>query len=207
MSLLAHTIKSLMEKCGLNESQLSRKTGIGQPVIHRMASGHTTNPKIETLRPIAHFFGINIDQLIGDEPIHSQKNALRSIPLLKINGTIEWPTQHHMPHHVTSHLSIDMPTAPNAFAIILKDATMQPRFPEHTLVILEPTSIASNNDFVLAQLKSSGIVTFKQLIMDGTQKLLKPLNRDFNITPMHDNDTIIGKLIQARINPTQEHQH
>lgn len=66
---LATILKELLQKNKISESELARKTGVCQPVIHRMASGETDNPKIKTLLPIARYFDISIDELIGDKPL------------------------------------------------------------------------------------------------------------------------------------------
>jgi transcriptional regulator with XRE-family HTH domain len=49
----------------LTASELSRKTGIAQPVIYRLVTGGTENPQILTLKPIADFFKVSIEQLLG----------------------------------------------------------------------------------------------------------------------------------------------
>src|SRR5439155_6774459 len=85
---------------GINESELARRTGIGQPVVHRICSGETDNPKVATLSPIANFFAISISQLIGDEPLSTDRipgtfnpdaQGWRQIPLLDWEQIIAWP--------------------------------------------------------------------------------------------------------------------
>ncbi len=56
-------------KCLMQQAELAERTGIGQPVVHRIASGETHNPKLGTLRPLARYFGISIDTLIGEAPM------------------------------------------------------------------------------------------------------------------------------------------
>lgn len=73
MSKLAQILKLLMAEQGLSESELARRTGIGQPVVHRMASGETDNPKVATLSPVANYFALSISQLIGDEALPSDR--------------------------------------------------------------------------------------------------------------------------------------
>ena len=73
MENLATVLSHLMSKNGLTSSELARKTGIAQPVIYRLMSGNTENPQILTLRPIADYFGISIDQLLGLSALSNQK--------------------------------------------------------------------------------------------------------------------------------------
>ena len=93
-------LKGLMAELGINESELARRTGIGQPVVHRICSGETDNPKVATLSPIATFFAISISQLIGDEPLSTDRipgtfnpdaQGWRQIPLLDWEQILVWP--------------------------------------------------------------------------------------------------------------------
>lgn len=69
MKQLSLVLSQLMAKRDIKSAELARKTGIGQPVIHRLMTGVTDNPQIQTLIPIAKFFGISVDQLMGVSPL------------------------------------------------------------------------------------------------------------------------------------------
>ena len=73
MENLSTVLTHLMSKNGLTSSELARKTGVAQPVIYRLMSGNTENPQILTLRPIADYFGISIEQLLGLSSLNNQK--------------------------------------------------------------------------------------------------------------------------------------
>lgn len=70
---LSGTLSLLMSEKGIKSAELARKTGIGQPVIYRLMTGTTDNPQIQTLKPIADFFEVSIDQLLGLSPLTNQK--------------------------------------------------------------------------------------------------------------------------------------
>lgn len=73
MENLSAVLTYLMFKNGLTSSELARKTGVAQPVIYRLMSGNTENPQILTLKPVADYFGISIEQLLGSSPLNNQK--------------------------------------------------------------------------------------------------------------------------------------
>ncbi len=73
MENLSNILSHLMAKTGIKSAELARKTGIGQPVVYRLMTGTTENPQILTLKPIADFFGVSIDQLIGLTSLENQK--------------------------------------------------------------------------------------------------------------------------------------
>ena len=72
-STLSEVLTHLVSKKGLTSSELARQTGIAQPVIHRLMTGATENPQILTLKPIADYFQISIDQLLGSTSLTGQK--------------------------------------------------------------------------------------------------------------------------------------
>ena len=62
---IGNTLAKLMKERRLTSSALARLTGVAQPVIYRIASGESDNPKIATLLPLANYFEVSIDALIG----------------------------------------------------------------------------------------------------------------------------------------------
>lgn len=201
---LAITLKTLLDKSRLSESELARRTGICQPVIHRMASGETDNPKIETLRPIAKFFAITLDQLIGDEPLISKfpnshvEQALAAVPLITLEEAISWPPKSEKAS-ISQYVPTDITISPHAYAIKLKNSTMYPMFPDGTLLIIEPNIAYQHKDFVIAQIQNEQQATFKQLLVDGKEHYLKSVNNDYQPYQLTKKDKILGIMLQARI--------
>jgi transcriptional regulator with XRE-family HTH domain len=69
MDNLTNVLTHLMSKNKISSSELARQTGVAQPVIYRLMSGGTENPQILTLKPIADYFSLSIDQLMGYKPL------------------------------------------------------------------------------------------------------------------------------------------
>jgi SOS-response transcriptional repressor LexA len=201
---LAATLKYLLQNSNLSESELARQTGVCQPVIHRLASGETDNPKIDSLRPIAKFFSISVDQLIGDLPISSEgtvfhvEQELFNLPLITLNQAISWP-QKRNEFSITTHVQTDIEITESAYAIRLKDSTMYPMFPDGTLLIIEPNHAYEHRDFVVVFLKDENRAIFKQLLIDGSRRYLKSINKDYPSISLTANDKILGVMLQARI--------
>ena len=87
MSRLSEVLQALLRHRKLTVSELSRHTGLVQPVIYRMTTGETDNPKLSSLLPIANYFNVNLSQLIGEEPLSPEGNTdqqVKAIPLLNI---------------------------------------------------------------------------------------------------------------------------
>lgn len=73
MDKLSSILSHLMSKNNISSAELARKTGVGQPVIYRLMTGTTENPQIFTLKPIADFFGVTLDQLLGSISFSNMK--------------------------------------------------------------------------------------------------------------------------------------
>lgn len=207
MKKLSSILKSLMAEVSISESELARRTGIGQPVVHRIASGETDNPKVATLSPIANFFAISISQLIGDEPLPENRlpgtynpgiHGWIQVPLLSWEQLPEWPnlTDHSKP---TLSVSTDLNLSDNAYALVVKDNTMEPRFPEGTLIIADPAIQPENRDFAIVCIEGHKAPTFKQVLIDGNQTYLKPLNSDFKPFLLDKKHRFLGTMVQARM--------
>lgn len=210
-----HTVlRALMDSQHLSESELARRTGIGQPVIHRMLSGETGNPKIETLRPIASYFTLTINELIGDEPL--PKDALSGtlgkrvpnwnrVPLLTWEQATQLPYVNHA--ECEQFVATDQDVSDNAYALTIKDSTMLPRFPENAIIIVDPAYTPIDRDFAIVHIDGHKQVTFKQILIDGEETYLKPLNPDFKVSVLDKKHRFLGVLVQARIDykPQQSH--
>ena len=192
---LAETLKRLLYQHNLSESKLARLTGINQPVVHRLASGETDNPKISTILPIANHFEVSIEQLLGQEPIPMGQQPRITVPLL----TDEQATQLDKRPDQCPLIVIDFHAPKTVFAVTLNDSSMKPLFPLGSILVIDPEQTPKDSDYVLVNLPDQKKVIFKQLLSDGHHYLLKSLNPDFPTVPLAHTDHVIGIMIQARI--------
>lgn len=78
------------------------------------------------------------------------------------------------------------------FALRVVGDSMEPEFTDGMQLIIEPELDPRHNDFVVAK-NGGDETTFKQLVQDGGDWYLKPLNPRYPIKPL-GNSTIIGVL-------------
>ena len=206
-SSMSKILKGLMAELGINESELARRTGIGQPVVHRICSGETDNPKVATLSPIANFFAISISQLIGDEPLSPERipgtfnpdaQGWRQIPLLAWNQVLHWPnlTEKLAP---LPTISTDIELGQHAYAVSTRDTTMEPRFPERTILLIDPNLKPNSLDFAIVHVEGYDLPNFKQVLIDGGHTILKPLNTDFKTLLLDKPHKFLGVMVQSRM--------
>ena len=95
--------------------------------------------------------------------------------------------------------STTAPVNKHTFALRVSGDSMEPRFPEGTILIVEPEMEPLPGYFVIAKDVNGG-TTFKQLTRDGVDWYLKPLNERYPIKPL-GKSTIIGvvRAIEMRL--------
>lgn len=210
-------LRQLMAEVDITEAELARKTNIPQPTLHRILSGSTKSPRGESLLPLANFFCITINQLIGDEQLPKERipgtfnpnvHGWTTIPVISWEQAIQWPKLRSQLKKQTwgNWVSTDAIIGPNAFALIVQNDAMAPQFPEGCVLIFDPGYEPQNRDFACILLKSQKVASFKQLFTDGHDTYLKPINPEFKtiqITP-EDECRFIGILVQTRMDFRKE---
>lgn len=71
---VSNNLRALMTARGISENRLATETGVPQPTIHRVTSGKAKDPRDGTLRPLANFFGVSVEQLRTSDAITGVEN-------------------------------------------------------------------------------------------------------------------------------------
>lgn len=86
---------------------------------------------------------------------------------------------------------------PNAFALVVHGDSMEPEFLEGDIVTVDPGRDAINGSYVIA--KNGEEATFKQLVIDGSNVYLKPLNTRYPIKDITGIEIkIVGVVVEKR---------
>jgi SOS-response transcriptional repressor LexA len=208
--MLSDILNRLLFQKKLRVAELSRQTGISQPTLQRMVTGTIENPHRSSLVSVANYFHITVEQLKGLQPIPwlhpitSAESGWTTIPLLS------WTELIHDLNHININstknyekVMTDAHISSHSFALKVQDASMEPLFSKETTLIIDPKRIPNDRSYIVALLHSYSVVIFRQLIIDGPHRYLKPISPDFDHYKMNmltDDDKILGVLIQARRN-------
>ena len=71
-SNLKFVLQKLIDSLGITPRDFSKAIKMPYATLHQLLNDDNIVPKISTLRPISRYFGITIDQLIGDAPLNSK---------------------------------------------------------------------------------------------------------------------------------------
>lgn len=85
----------------------------------------------------------------------------------------------------------------SSYAVEVVGDSMEPDFPEGTLLIVDPEVSPRHRSFVVVRLPGSGEATFKQLMLDGGLAYLKPLNGRYQVMRMPEDAHICGVVKSA----------
>jgi len=196
---ISQILNSLMAGKKIRVTELAREINLPQPTVHRIATGACEHPHISSLKPIASFFSITVDQLKGHEPI-PWLDRVAKVPLLDWNSVLEWPINKNTLNYQDFILT-DAFVGKNGFALKLKDSSMDPVFSKNMTLIADPDKHFKDRSFVIVKLSNHSEAIFRQLLMDGSICYLKSLSPDFDqykMTRLYENDKILSVVVQAK---------
>ncbi len=208
--MISQVLKIVMFKRDINTSQLARDINLPQQTLQRIVSGVSPRPHSKTLQTIADFFDITLAQLKGEQPLPESfldmglslttRVVAKEVPVIswnEINGYINAPDAYISSEHIYAE-----PTLPvSTFAVALPDTSMEPYFQKNSIIILDSCKTIKDRCFVLIKIAESNTCVFRQLLVDGDHKYLKPVNPDLNTFAMRllkEDDKILGIMLEAR---------
>ena len=197
----------------MNPSDLAREVNLPTPTVHRIVSGKSTRPYRSSLEPIANYFSLRVEQLLGEEslPVRIDKeSALATENKIKIIPVISWEEVHSLNEaktNSTKKIAAIGNMSNDCFSLLMNDHSMEPLFPVKTILIFDPDRKPIDRSYILVKLENIKIPVFRQLLIDADYKYLKPLNPDLNTYKMRlltEKDSIIACLQESRINHNLE---
>jgi len=131
------------------------------------------------------------------EPAPSIRGAVPLISSVQAGMYKEFVDNLHQSEGAFETIETTVPVNRHTFALRVKGDSMEPRFPEGIVLIVEPDLDPQPNDFVIAK-NGNDETTFKQLVRDGQDWYLKPLNERYPIKPLGQSN-IVGVVRAAQM--------
>jgi len=210
MSNIGNILEKLLFEKKIRATELARKTNVPQPTLHRILSGKSPNPHISTVKPIADFFNISVEQLNGTQDLPQPPNSPNSLlvknenakqaPLISwenISAFIKEPTSCKIKENIFCSPTL----GGNIFALSMIDTSMEPFFPQGAVLIFDRDKPSKDRTHVLAHIADSDTYLFRQLLIDGDHSYLKPLSPDlktFQMRLLGGDDKILASLVEFR---------
>lgn len=115
-----------------------------------------------------------------------------------VKAIVEWASHDDKECHPSVEELIPRPSkcGPNSFALKIKGDSMEPDYPDGSVVVVDPAREPRHNSDVVVRLNGEMEATFKRLKIDGSWLYLHPLNDRYPVIPLEGHDfTICGTVI------------
>lgn len=205
METVGKRIKAAREAEGVSRPKLAQMTGIPYSTLAEIENGRTK----ETARVavIANALGWNALYLSEGKGQKKPDAAFANIapgpqvrgkvPLISliVAGHMTEVTDLHAPGVAEDWVDTTAPIHAHTYALRVKGDSMEPTFPAGHHIVVEPERDPKSGDFVIAQ-NGDDEATFKQLIKDGGDWYLKPLNPRYPVKPL-GSARVIGVVVEV----------
>jgi SOS-response transcriptional repressor LexA len=211
--VIGDRITQRMAELNLSEGELGRRSGVPQPTIHRIATNAVASPRQENVEKIAKALKVSSEWLWkgGSQketsPLAPDTNIEPGPAIKGYVPLISW-VQAGAWCEVSDVRSLDdaeiwLPCAAShssqSYALRVRGLSMfnqheRRSFRDGDIIFVDPAKDAENGSLVIAKLMDSQEATFKQLVMEGSRRFLKPLNPAWPdpIIELDDNAMICG---------------
>lgn len=202
---IATRIKTARTQTGMSQRALAKRSGVSQQLISKLENGAVeSTSEIFTLAE-----ALAIDPVwlaTGKEtlPGVDQQNASVTgfVPLISWVAAGNWREMGDQPEPGAHEelVPVSCRVSRDAYALRVQGDSMEPVFPNGSYIIVDPAQEARHNSYVVMRLDHAEQATFKQLVIDGSERYLKPLNPRYPLMPIQQSVTLCGVVRQMLMN-------
>lgn len=180
-SIIADNLRVLLKMKKTTESKVAQDLNIPVMTIRRLLSGETMDPRVFTLKTLADYFNVSIDNLLDQNEVGTYKLSSQVkplfIPIFDWNNAINFDQinlqtwESWIPVTIGNKENI----SPKAFALESRPS-MYPRFQQGTIFIIDPELAPVDGDLVLINILDDQELTLRELFIDPPLWQLHPIN-------------------------------
>jgi SOS-response transcriptional repressor LexA len=181
---------------GMTEQQFAVAAGVSRGAVQQWERPGGTAPKRSNQPVVAKLLGISVAELVsGGTNVGRGVDARAHVPVVsEVEAGDYTVIDNFKPHPKFDTVPVSVPVQRHTYALRVRGDSMVSEtgdsFPDGSLIIVEPELQALPGDYVIVR-NSEHETTFKQLIKDGGELLLKPLNLRYPIRPL-GRATVVG---------------
>lgn len=209
---IGQRISKLMLDMDVSNAKLARMIGVSRPTIGNWIEGKSA-PTGENLTNLANALKVDPNWLMSGKESRvrldnnvdiSQKIPFDGFPIPVISwvaagsfGSIETVLRDA---EVDEYLPPIKECGKNGYGLVVTGISMSPKFEPEDRIYVNPdfqVSDLKTGDLVIVSCAGDNEATFKQLIIEGTTKYLKPLNPkwDEQIIKLTEDCRLVGKVV------------
>jgi SOS-response transcriptional repressor LexA len=199
---LKDRIQALID-AGFTRTEIARAAKKSQSAVTQWLSGDTKELKSDSAAGIQAVTGFSAVWLAtGSGPrmaadisnVAAGPNMGGSVPLLssvQAGNFKEFVNNYSSVDNPVERVPTSVPVKQFTFALRVEGDSMEPDFKDGMVIIVEPELDPLPNDFVIVK-NGNEESTFKQLVKDGPDWYLKPLNDRYPIKPLTTDMRVVG---------------
>lgn len=126
----------------------------------------------------------------------TQTIKAQAIPIIEWHEISLFPDKLDLMNRLFTASELELP-APS-FAVKVKDDSMEPRYPQHTLLLIDTRQTPADREYALF-LMEDNTPAFKQYFYQNGIPFIRSLNEDEPAQKLTDKVKVIGKVVQAKI--------
>ncbi len=191
-----------------SQAALGRKAGVSQSTISRMRRGEVDSQSDNVRRVFealgiapSRFFYPSAERVHGNlaAAIPGRAQGLRTVPLISLvqAGAFGETVDPYPPGDGSAWPICPVRCGPKTYALKVTGESMEPRYHNGDIIFVDPDIPAAHGSDVIVRLENSNEGTFKQLVIEGSCRYLKPLNPRFPVIEITTEAQIVGVVIAA----------
>ncbi len=196
---LSSNVQMLMSKKNITAAELSRQISVPRPTINKILYGMTEDPRASTLKAIADYFNLTIDELFSASLTFNEKAkiATQAVPIISWEDCIEHAVKVGNLDTATWHDWIGCDEVTLGAYALKSRPSMEEQFPKGTVLIIDISLTPRDGDYIVIHYPNTKEATLRQLSIDGMQTLLLPISQSGKIEPLDKKVKLLGVLVKS----------
>jgi SOS-response transcriptional repressor LexA len=217
MKTAAERIKHIREQLQLSQEAFGQQIGVSKGAVSQWEGGDIKNLRPPNLFAIQRISGFSAEWIAtgagpkllkksADAPPLPAGSPAAYLPLVSWVQAGQWKevVDNYRPGEGEKFILTTRKVSPRAYALRVVGDSMEnpngrPTYPQGSIIIVDPERAAVHGSPVIVRLEDSKEATFKQLVIEGDVRYLKPLNPRYPIIRIEGQATLCGVVIQTVI--------
>lgn len=209
MNTLAKRLKLAREEAGLSQAALAKLIGAGQSTIGSIENGrnHGSGKIVQIARALNvrpqwledGTLPMRDGGVTQDYNVESAPRMADPVPLISWVQAGDWcgVVDNFAPGDAEEWLPCPRSHGPHAFALRVRGVSMEPKYRNGSIIFVDPDKHADHGSNVVVRIENDKEATFKQLVIEGDKRFLKPLNPNWpeQLIEITEHATICGVVI------------
>ncbi|MET0542599.1 MAG: S24 family peptidase [Variovorax sp.] len=179
-------IREGRKRLRMSEQQFATAVGVSRGAVQQWEKPGGTAPKRANQKRVAKILGVSVGELMSGVMVAEGAVEVRDeVPLVsEVEAGNYTVIDNFKPKQMFETIPVSVPINRHTYALRVHGDSMVSEtgdsFPEGSVLVVEPEMEAQSGDYVIA-LNEVSETTFKQLVKDGGDWYLRPLNTRYPI--------------------------